>query len=93
MRTTPRPPSRIRRLCLALVAMLTPGTFGCAHQQLTNTDVALGVVAAGVVVGAMVLSGTHCNELTSQCQSGEATTGHLPPPTPMQGGFPTLPGR
>jgi len=82
MRTTSDPlrPRVARKVCgLAVAVALDHGTIGCAHQQLTNTDVAVGVIAAAVIAGAIVLEGVHCHELTSQCRSGENTTGPLPP--------------
>jgi hypothetical protein len=94
MRTSTTDPLRRRvvpKVCgLALAAALAHGATGCAHRQLTNSDVAIGVVAAAVIAGAMVIGGTHCNQLTSQCRSGESTTGPLPPPSP---GFHAIPTR
>lgn len=52
---------------LALVAVLASST-GCAHKQLTNRQVALGVVSAAAVVGLVVLLALQCNELTMDCK-------------------------
>jgi hypothetical protein len=98
MRTTTSDPPRprvARKACgLALAVALAHGATGCAHQQLTNAEVATGVIAAAVIAGAIMLNGVHCNELTSQCRSGEATTGPLTPgdPPPLTGPR-AIPGR
>jgi hypothetical protein len=72
MRTTSRdrPRRRARSACgLALVLALVHGSSGCAHQ-LTNAELATGVVmVAGIAALAVTLGG--CNELTTQCRSPE----------------------
>ena len=86
---------RARSACgLALALALGHGTTGCAHQQLTNTDVAVGVIAAAAVVGGVMLMSVHCNELTRQCRPSGADTGPLSPdaPPPLTG-LRAIPGR
>jgi methionine-rich copper-binding protein CopC len=52
---------------LALVLALAHGTAGCAHQQLTNRQVAAGAVTAAAVITLTLLLSVQCNELTMQC--------------------------
>lgn len=73
MRTTSSDPPRrpaVRMACsLALILALAHGTTGCAHQ-LSNAELAAGVVTVAAIAGAAVmLSG--CNELTTQCRTPE----------------------
>lgn len=65
-----RPGRRARIACgLALVLALVHGSGGCAHQ-LTNAELASGVVmVAGIAALAVVLGG--CNELTTPCRTPE----------------------
>jgi hypothetical protein len=51
----------------ALVLALALGTSGCAHKQLTNKQVAVGVVSVAAVVGLVILLSIQCNDLTEQC--------------------------
>jgi methionine-rich copper-binding protein CopC len=52
---------------LALVLALANGATGCAHQQLTNRQVAAGAVTAAAVITLILLLSVQCNELTMQC--------------------------
>lgn len=52
---------------LALAAALSVGATGCGGKQLTNKQVATGVIAVAAVVGIVVLLSLQCNELTEQC--------------------------
>ena len=51
---------------LALILALAHGTAGCAHQ-LTNRDVALGLVVAAGLTVIVIAGGKTCNELTTSC--------------------------
>jgi hypothetical protein len=53
---------------LALVVALATASAGCAHKQLTNRQVAVGVVAGVAVVGLVVLLALQCNDLTTDCR-------------------------
>lgn len=65
----PRRPAVRRARSLALALALAHATTGCAHQ-LTNAELATGVVmVAAVAASAVMLSG--CNELTTQCRTPE----------------------
>lgn len=52
---------------MAVAVALVLGASGCAHKQLTNKQVASGVVATGAVVGMLVLYGLEAN-----CQKNNA---------------------
>jgi hypothetical protein len=53
---------------VALVTALALAGSGCGHnKQLTNRQVALGVVGAAAVVGLIILLSLQCNELTETC--------------------------
>jgi hypothetical protein len=53
----------------ALTLALATASAGCGkNKQLTNGQVAVGVVTAAAVVGLIILLGTaDCNELTDAC--------------------------
>jgi hypothetical protein len=71
--------NRSKRAGLALALALAHGSAGCAHQQLTNADVALGAVVVAAVVGLMMLPSVPCDELRSDCHHATPTP---TPPTP-----------
>jgi hypothetical protein len=54
---------------VALALALSLSTAGCSHNhQLSNKQVAIGVISAAAIVGLIVLlSYGQCNELTDVC--------------------------
>jgi hypothetical protein len=52
----------------ALLLSFATATAGCGqNKQLTNRQVAVGVVGAAAVVGLIILLSVQCNELTETC--------------------------
>lgn len=96
MRTTSRDPlrRRTRSACgLALALALASTTPGCAHQ-LTNADLAVGVIAAAVVVGGVALWSVHCNEAAMRCRPSGSDPFSLPSEAlPPLTGLRAIPGR
>lgn len=89
MRTTPDAPRRglgRAATCLALVLALGHGTTGCA-RQLTNAELATGVLFVAAVTAGALLAGTgHCNDLTTRCAQPDDRLGPLAPATRATGG-------
>jgi hypothetical protein len=56
----------MKRLALVTVLALGAGACGPKHQ-LTNKQVAMGVVGAAAVVGLILVLSLQCNELTMDC--------------------------
>ena len=88
MRNTSDAPRRTRgraAACLALVLALGHGTTGCA-RQLTNAELATGVLFVTAVAAGALLAGTaRCNDLTTRCPQPEDRPGALAPTTPATG--------
>ena len=57
---------------VALALALALSSAGCSHNknsshQLTNRQIAIGLVSVAAVVGFVVLLSLQCNELTEDC--------------------------
>ncbi|MEO8706078.1 MAG: hypothetical protein ABI867_38975 [Kofleriaceae bacterium] len=56
----------MKRLALVTALALSAGACGPNHQ-LTNKQVAVGVIGAAAIVGAILVLSLQCDELTMDC--------------------------
>ncbi len=52
---------------LLLIFALALGSAGCAHQQLTNRQIAYGVIGAAAVTLIVVMLVTQCDDTGDDC--------------------------